>query len=134
MDLHVFPIPIPPPTSLPLPPLWVFPVHQVRARVSCIQPGLVICFILDSILVSMLFSLNIPPSPSPTKSKSLFCTSVSLFLFCILDYCYHLFKFHIYALVHCIGLYLSGLLHSVMGSSFIYLIRTDSNELFLMAE
>ena len=33
--------------------------------------------------VSMLFSWNIPPSPSPTESKSLFCTSVSLFLFCI---------------------------------------------------
>ena len=28
-------------------------------------------------------------------------------------YCYHLFKFHIYALIYCIGLYLSGLLHSV---------------------
>ena len=36
-----------------------------------------------------------------------------LFLFCILGYCYHLLKFHIYALVYCIGLYLSGLLHSV---------------------
>ena len=30
------------------------------SRVSCIQPGLVICFTLDSILVSMLFSQNIP--------------------------------------------------------------------------
>ena len=30
----------------------------------------------------MLSSWNIPPSPSPTESKSLFCTSVSLFLFC----------------------------------------------------
>ncbi|KAB0387336.1 hypothetical protein FD755_002292 [Muntiacus reevesi] len=27
------------------------------------------------ILVPMLFSLNIPPSPSPTESQSLFCTS-----------------------------------------------------------
>ena len=63
--------------------LYVFPVHQVRARVSCIQPGLVICFTLDSIHVSMLFSLNIPPSPSPTESQSLFCTSVSLCLFCM---------------------------------------------------
>ena len=108
MDLHVFPIPIPPPTSLPIPSLWVFPVHQPWALVSCIQPGLVICFTLDSILVSMLFSLNIPPLPSSTESKSLFCTSVSLFLFCIQGYRYHLFKFHIYELVYCIGLYLSG--------------------------
>ena len=69
MDLHVFPIPIPPPTSLSIRSLWVFPVHQARALVSCIQPGLVICFTLDSILVSMLFSQNIPPLPSPTESK-----------------------------------------------------------------
>ena len=57
------------------------PVHQPRALVSCIHPGLVICFTLDNIQVSMLFSWNIPPSPSPTESRSLFCTSVSLFLF-----------------------------------------------------
>ena len=56
MELHVFPIPIPPPTSLSTGFLWVFPVHQARALVSCIQPGLVICFTLDNIHVSMLFS------------------------------------------------------------------------------
>ena len=37
----------------------------------------------DNIHVSMLFSRNIPPWLSPTESKSLFCTFVSLFLFCI---------------------------------------------------
>ena len=77
-----------------------------------------ICFTLDNIHVSMLLSRNIPPSSSPTESKILFCTSVSLFLFCIQGYCYHLSKFHIYALVYCIGLYLSGLL-CMMGSSQI---------------
>ena len=83
MGLHVFPIPIPAPTSLSTRSLWVFPVHQARALVSCIQPGLVICFTLDSLHVSKLFSWNIPPSPSPTESKRLFHTSVSLFLFCL---------------------------------------------------
>ena len=52
MDLHVFPSPIPAPTSLSIRFLWVFPVHQVRALVSCIQPGLVISFTLDNIHVS----------------------------------------------------------------------------------
>ena len=65
MDLHVFPIPIPPPTSPSTRSLWVFPVHQAWALVSCIQHGLVICFTLDNIHVSMLFTWNIPPSPSP---------------------------------------------------------------------
>ena len=56
MNLHVFPIPIPPPTSLSTRFLWVFPVHQVRALVSWIQPGLVICFTLDNIHVSRYFN------------------------------------------------------------------------------
>ena len=114
MDLHVFPIPIPPPTSLPIPSLWVIPVLQPRALVSCIQPGLVICFTLDNIHVSMLFSQIIPPSPSPVESKSLFYTSVSLFLSYVQGYHYHLSKFHIYALVYCIGVYLSGLLQTFL--------------------
>ena len=60
-----------------------YQVNNTWMLVSCTQPGLVICFTLDNIHVSMLFSWNIPPSPSPTESKILFYTSVSLFLFCI---------------------------------------------------
>ena len=48
--------------------------------VSCIEPGLAICFTDDNIHVSMLFSQIIPPLPSPTESKRLFYTSVSLLL------------------------------------------------------
>ena len=47
------------------------------------------------------------------ESKRLFCTSVSLLLSCKQSYHYHLSKFHIYALEYCIGIFLSGLLHSV---------------------
>ena len=47
----------------------------------------------------MPFSQIIPPSSSPTESKRLFYTSVSLLLALIQGYCYHLSKFHIYALV-----------------------------------
>ena len=81
--------------------------------VSCIEPGLGTRFIYDIIHISMPFSQIIPPSPSPTESKRLFYRSVSLLLSCIQGYCYHLSKFHIYALVYCIGVFLSGLLHSV---------------------
>ena len=58
-----------------------------------------------SVHVSMSFSQIIPPSSSLTESKSLFYTSVSLLLshIHIQGYCYHLSKFHIYALVYCIG-------------------------------
>ena len=47
------------------------------------------------------------PCPLP-ESKRLFYTSVSLLLSRTEGYRYHLSKFHIYALVYCIGVFLSG--------------------------
>ena len=111
MDVHVFPILNPPPTFLPVSSLRVIPVHQPQG--SCIKLGLAIHFIYDILHVSMPFFQIFPPSPSPTESKRLFYTSVSLLLSLIQDYCYHLSKFHIYVLVYCIGVFPSGLLHSV---------------------
>ena len=52
-------------------------------------------------------------SPSPSESKSPLYTSVSFLLSCIQGHHCHLSKFHIYVLVYCIGVFLSGLLHSV---------------------
>ena len=80
---------------------------------SCIEPGLVTHFTHDITHASMPFSQIIPPSPTPTESKRLFYTSMSLLLSRKQGYRYHLSIFHIYALVYCVGVFLSGLLHSV---------------------
>ena len=113
MGIHMFPILNSPPSSLPLPSLRVIPVHQPQA--SCIKTGLVIHFLYDIIHVSVPFPQIVPlsPSPSPTESIRLFYTSVSLLLSHTPGYCYHLSKFHIYALVYCIYVFPSGLLHSI---------------------
>ena len=111
--IHVFHILNPPPSSLPVHPSGSSQCTSPKHPVSCIKPGLVIQFIYDIIHVSMPFSQIIPPSPSPTESKRLFYTSVSLLLSCIQGYRYHLSKFHIYALVYFIDVFLSGLLHCI---------------------
>ena len=121
---HLPPHPIP--LGHPSAPAW--------AVVSCIPPGLAICFTLDNIYVSMLFSQIIPPSPSPIESKSLFYISVS---FSVLHIGLSLPSFKIpYICVNILHWSLSFWLTSlcIMGSSFIHLIRTDSNVFFLMAE
>ena len=113
MGIHMFPIlnPLPPPSPYHLSgsSQCTSPKHPV----SCIEPRRAIHFLYDIIHVSMPFSQIIPPSPSPTESKRLFYISVSRLLSHIQGYCYHLSKFHIYVLVYYIGVFLSGLLHSV---------------------
>ena len=104
MGVHVFSILNPSATSLLIPPSGSSQCTSPEHPVSCTKPGLAICFTYDNIHVSMLFSQIIPPSPSPTEFKRLFYTSVSLLLSHIQGYRYHLSKFHIYALVYCIGL------------------------------
>ena len=102
--------------------------------VSCIELGLVIYLTYGNIHVSMLFSQITQPSPYPTESNILFLISVSLLLSHIKGHHYHLSKFHIYVLIYCIGFSFWFTSHCIIGSSFIHLIRTDSNPSFLIAE
>ena len=76
----MFPIlnPLPPPS--PYYPSGSSQCTSPKHPVSCIEPGLAIHLLYDIIHVSVPFSQIIPPSPSPTESKRLFYTSVSLSL------------------------------------------------------
>ena len=87
---------LPPPTPYHL--SGSSPCTSPKHPVSCIKHRLAIHFLHDSIHVSMPFSQIIPPSPSPSESKSLLYTSVYLLLSRIQGYHFHLSKFHIYAL------------------------------------
>ena len=134
MGVHVFSILNPPPS--PSHPSGSSQCTSTKRPVSCIEPGLEIRFTCDNLHVSVPFSHIIPPLPSPTESKRLFYTSVSLLLTLIKRYHYHLSKIHIYVLVYCIGFFFFFWLTSlcIISSNFIHLIRTDSNVFFLMAE
>ena len=111
-SIHVFLILNLPPTSLPVPSLWVIPVHQPQA--SCILHW---TWTGDSFLIwYYTFHCHSPkashPLPLPQSPKDCYL-HLCLLLFHIQCYRYHLSKFHIYALVYCIGVFLSGLPHSV---------------------
>ena len=88
--VQVFPILNPPPS--PYHPSGSSQCTSPKHPVSCVEPGLATRFIYDIIHVSMPFSQIIPPSPSPTESKRLFCTSVSLLLSHIQGYVFRVIK------------------------------------------
>ena len=96
---------LPPPS--PSHPSGLSHCTSLEHPASCIEPGLAMYFTYGNIHVSVLFSQIIPPSPSPTESKGLFFISVSLLLSRIYGHRYHLSKFHTYALIYCIGVFLS---------------------------
>ena len=83
-SVHVFPILNPPPTSLPVPSLWVIPVHQPQA--SCILHQ-TWDWRFISYMILYLFQCHSPksshPLPLPQSPKD---CSIHLCLFCCLAY------------------------------------------------
>ena len=114
MGVHVFPILNPlsqlPPHTIPL-------GHPTAPAPSIQYPASNLDWRFISYMILYMFQCHspksLPTTPSPTESKRLFYTSVPLLLSRIQGNHYHLFKFHIYVLVYCIDVFLSGLLHSV---------------------
>ena len=133
--VHVFPILNPPPTFLPIPSLWVIPVRQPQA--SCILHW---TWTGDSYLIWYYTCFSAIFPNHPTLSLSLWVQKSVLFIcvsFAVLRTGLSLSSFYIpyirvSILYWCFSFWLTSL--CIIGSSFIHLIRTDSNIFFLIAE
>ena len=118
MDVYKFPILNPSPTSLPL-------GHPSTPAPSILYHASNLDWQFISYMILYMFQCHSPksshPLPLPQSPHIL-----SLLLSRIQGYHCHLSKFHIYALVYCIGVFSFWVASCcIIGSSFIHLIRTD---------
>ena len=101
--------------------------------VSCIEPRLVIRFLYDIMHVQCHSPKSSHPHPLPQSPKD---CSIHLCLFGCLTYRVIIIIFlnsiYIHILYWCFSFWLTSLY--IIGSSFIHVIRTDSNVFFLIAE
>ena len=133
--VHVFPILNPPPTSFPVPSLWVIPVHQPQT--SCIMHW---TWTGDSFHIWYYTCFNAVLPNHPTLSLShrvqktvlYICVSFAVSHIGLLLPSFLIPYICVSILYWCFSFWLTSL--CIIGSSFIHLIRTDSNVLFLMAE
>ena len=109
-------VPHPKPSSL-LPPHTIPLGRPIAAAPSIQYHASNLGWQLVSYMILYIFKCHFPksshPLPLPQSPKN---CSIHHCLFCCLVYrvyCYHLSKFHMYVSVYCIGVFLSGLLHSV---------------------
>ena len=107
--------PHPEPAS-PLPPHPMPQGHPSAPAQSTLSHALNLDWWFISHVIIYMLQCHSPisshPRPLPQSPKDCFI-HLCLLLSCIQGFCYHLSKFHIYTLVYYVGIFLSGLLHSV---------------------
>ena len=108
---------VPHPESPSLIPPHTIPLGRLSAPAPSIQyHALNLDWQFISYMILYMLQCHSPKSSHPLtlpQSPKDCSIHLSLLLSCIQNYRYHLSKFHIYVLVYCIGVFLSGLLHSV---------------------
>ena len=127
--IHVFPILNPPPSALPVPSLWVVPVHQPQASSIVHRTWTGDSF---HIWYYTCFNAILPNHPTLSLSHRVHKTVLYISVSFAVSYTgLLLLSFEIPYI--CVSI-LYWCFSSGFYSSFIHLIRTDSNVFFLMAK